>query len=66
MNEPIISSTPSSSEGRPDTTDPEVVSQHVLSRFTEPASEVRRLIERAADVTERLLEREYAASREPA
>jgi PTH1 family peptidyl-tRNA hydrolase len=51
--------------GRPDTTDPEVVSQHVLSRFTEPASEVRRLIERAADETERLLEREYAASEEP-
>ena len=51
--------------GRPDTTDPEIVSQHVLSRFTEPASEVQRLIERAADETERLLEREYAASEEP-
>ena len=46
--------------GRPDTTDPEIVSQHVLSRFTEPPAEVRRLIERAADETERLLEREYA------
>ena len=48
--------------GRPDSTDPEIVSAHVLSRFTEPPAEVRRLIERAADETERLLEREYAAS----
>jgi PTH1 family peptidyl-tRNA hydrolase len=47
--------------GRPDSTDPEVVSQHVLSRFTEPAADVGALIERAADVTERLLEREYSA-----
>jgi PTH1 family peptidyl-tRNA hydrolase len=45
--------------GRPDSTDPEVVSAHVLSRFTEPASDVRALIERAADATERLLEREH-------
>jgi PTH1 family peptidyl-tRNA hydrolase len=52
--------------GRPDTTDPEIVSQHVLSRFTEPAADVRALVERAADVTERLLEREYAAAEEPA
>jgi len=50
--------------GRPDSTDPEVVSQHVLSRFTEPAADVRALIERAADATERLLEREYAAAQE--
>jgi peptidyl-tRNA hydrolase, PTH1 family len=47
--------------GRPDSTDPEVVSQHVLSRFTEPAADVGALIERAADTTERLLEREYSA-----
>jgi PTH1 family peptidyl-tRNA hydrolase len=52
--------------GRPDSTDPEVVSQHVLSRFTEPAADVRALIERAADTTERLLEREYAEAQEPA
>jgi len=52
--------------GRPDSTDPEVVSQHVLSRFTEPAADVRALIERAADETERLLEREYAAGEKPA
>jgi peptidyl-tRNA hydrolase, PTH1 family len=46
--------------GRPDSTDPEIVSAHVLSRFTEPAGDVRALVERAADETERLLEREYA------
>jgi peptidyl-tRNA hydrolase, PTH1 family len=48
--------------GRPDSTDPEVVSAHVLSRFTEPAAEVQTLIERAADVTERLIEREHASA----
>jgi peptidyl-tRNA hydrolase, PTH1 family len=48
--------------GRPDSTDPEVVSRHVLTRFTEPAGEVQDLFERAADATERLLEREYAAA----
>ena len=47
--------------GRPDSTDPEIVSAHVLSRFTESPAEVRELIERAADETERLLEREYEA-----
>jgi peptidyl-tRNA hydrolase, PTH1 family len=52
--------------GRPDTTDPEVVSQHVLSRFTEPAAEVRSLFDRAADATERLLERQYAEAQERA
>jgi peptidyl-tRNA hydrolase, PTH1 family len=50
--------------GRPDSTDPEVVSRHVLSLFTEPRGEVQALIERAADATERLLEREYAAARD--
>ena len=45
--------------GRPDSTDPEVVSAHVLARFSEPASDVRALIERTADETERLIEREY-------
>jgi PTH1 family peptidyl-tRNA hydrolase len=52
--------------GRPDSTDPEVVSQHVLSRFSEPAADVRSLFERAADTTERLLEREYAAGEDDA
>jgi peptidyl-tRNA hydrolase, PTH1 family len=42
--------------GRPDTTDPEIVSAHVLGRFSEPREEVRELIERAADELERLVE----------
>ncbi len=41
--------------GRPDSTDPEVVSAHVLSRFAEPDSDVRELIARAADEAEALL-----------
>ena len=50
--------------GRPDSTEPEIVSAHVLGRFDEPDDEVRALIADAADETERLIEREYAASRE--
>jgi PTH1 family peptidyl-tRNA hydrolase len=42
--------------GRPDTTDPEIVSAHVLSRFTEPARDVGSLIERAADRAQRVVE----------
>jgi peptidyl-tRNA hydrolase, PTH1 family len=41
--------------GRPDSTDPDIVSGHVLGRFSEPAGDVRELVERAADATERLL-----------
>ena len=41
--------------GRPDTTDPEIVSAHVLGRFSEPRDDVRELIERAAEATERLI-----------
>jgi PTH1 family peptidyl-tRNA hydrolase len=41
--------------GRPDSTDPEIVSAHVLGRFSEPSDEVRALIERAADELERLV-----------
>ena len=41
--------------GRPDTTDPEIVSAHVLGRFSEPRADVQDLIERAADATERVL-----------
>ena len=41
--------------GRPDTTDPEIVSAHVLGRFSEPQREVRELIERAADELERVV-----------
>lgn len=42
--------------GRPDSTDPEIVSAHVLGRFREPRAEVEALIARAADETERLVE----------
>jgi len=51
--------------GRPDSTDPEVVSSYVLSRFREPKAEVELLIGAAADEAERLVER-IAAAEEPA
>jgi PTH1 family peptidyl-tRNA hydrolase len=38
--------------GRPDSTDPEIVSAHVLGRFREPREEVDDLIARAADAVE--------------
>ena len=41
--------------GRPDSTDPEIVSAHVLGRFGEPKDEVRGLIEAAADELNRLV-----------
>jgi PTH1 family peptidyl-tRNA hydrolase len=41
--------------GRPASTDPEVVSAHVLGRFREPAAEVRDVVERAADAVEQLV-----------
>jgi PTH1 family peptidyl-tRNA hydrolase len=41
--------------GRPDSTDPEIVSGHVLGRFSEPKDDVRALIESAADELERLV-----------
>jgi PTH1 family peptidyl-tRNA hydrolase len=43
--------------GRPDSTDPEVVSGYVLSGFRESKEEVRMLIGEAADEVERLVER---------
>ncbi len=43
--------------GRPDSTDPEVVSSYVLGRFREPSDEVRALISAAAEETERMVER---------
>ena len=43
--------------GRPDSTDPEIVSAWVLGRFREPAEEVEDLVDRAATETERLVER---------
>jgi PTH1 family peptidyl-tRNA hydrolase len=47
--------------GRPDSTDPEIVSAHVLGRFDESDDEVGALIAAAADETERLVERISAA-----
>jgi len=41
--------------GRPDTTDPEIVSAYVLGRWRQPAAEVAELISRAADEAERLV-----------
>jgi peptidyl-tRNA hydrolase, PTH1 family len=41
--------------GRPDSTDPEIVSRHVLGRFEESDDEVRELISSAADEAERLV-----------
>ncbi len=43
--------------GRPDSTDPEIVSSYVLSRFREPRDEVEALVGRAADEAERLIEK---------
>jgi PTH1 family peptidyl-tRNA hydrolase len=43
--------------GRPDSTDPEVVSSYVLSRFREPRAEVEALLAQAAEEAERLVER---------
>jgi PTH1 family peptidyl-tRNA hydrolase len=41
--------------GRPDTTDPEIVSAYVLGRFSESRDEVRGLVEAAAEEVERLI-----------
>jgi PTH1 family peptidyl-tRNA hydrolase len=41
--------------GRPDSTDPEIVSAHVLGRFSEGADEVAQLVGAAADEAERVL-----------
>ena len=43
--------------GRPDSTDPEIVSAYVLGKFREPKAQVEELIEDAARETERLVER---------
>jgi PTH1 family peptidyl-tRNA hydrolase len=43
--------------GRPDSTDPEIVSSYVLSRFRESRPEVEALVGAAADEAERLVER---------
>jgi PTH1 family peptidyl-tRNA hydrolase len=41
--------------GRPPTTDPDRVAGYVLGRFAEPRDEVARLIDEAADVTEKVV-----------
>ncbi len=41
--------------GRPDTTDPEIVSAHVLGKWRRPAGEVAELVSRAADEAERVV-----------
>jgi peptidyl-tRNA hydrolase, PTH1 family len=41
--------------GRPDSTDPAIVSAHVLGRFSQTKDEVSELIERATDELERLI-----------
>jgi PTH1 family peptidyl-tRNA hydrolase len=41
--------------GRPDSTDPEIVSSHVLGRFSEPEPDVQALIARASDQVEALV-----------
>jgi len=43
--------------GRPDSTDPEIVSAYVLGKFREPKAEVEALVADAARETERLVER---------
>ena len=43
--------------GRPASTDPDVVAAYVLGRFREPKAEVEALVGRAAEETERLVER---------
>jgi len=41
--------------GRPSTTDPEIVSAHVLGKWRQSAGEVRELVERARDEAERVV-----------
>jgi len=41
--------------GRPESSDPEIVSAHVLGRFSESPAEVRELVERAADELDRVV-----------
>jgi peptidyl-tRNA hydrolase, PTH1 family len=41
--------------GRPDTTDPEIVSAHVLGRWREPHADVDALVGRATDAAQRIV-----------
>jgi PTH1 family peptidyl-tRNA hydrolase len=49
--------------GRPDTTDPEVVSSHVLGKWRSPRDEVQALVGRAADEIEAIVEGRVSAPR---
>jgi PTH1 family peptidyl-tRNA hydrolase len=51
--------------GRPDSTDPEIVSAWVLGRFREPRDEVEALVAEAATETERLVDRLAAPDPDP-
>jgi peptidyl-tRNA hydrolase, PTH1 family len=42
--------------GRPDTTDPDIVSSYVLGRWRQPDADVRDLVDRAADAVERIVD----------
>ena len=48
--------------GRPDSTDPDVVASYVLSKFREPAGDVRELIERATEAAERAVSDDAVSS----
>jgi PTH1 family peptidyl-tRNA hydrolase len=50
--------------GRPDSTDPEIVSAYVLGRFRESREQVEALVGRAADEADRLVERLGSAADE--
>jgi peptidyl-tRNA hydrolase, PTH1 family len=41
--------------GRPDSSDPDIVSAHVLGKWRRPAAEVADLVKRAADAAERVV-----------
>jgi PTH1 family peptidyl-tRNA hydrolase len=41
--------------GRPDSSDPDIVSAHVLGKWRRPAAEVSELVDRAADAAERVV-----------
>lgn len=51
--------------GRPDSTDPELVSRHVLGRFSEDRDQVRELIDSAVTETERLIEQIISEPEKP-
>ncbi len=50
--------------GRPDSTDPEIVSAHVLGRFAEDPDRVADLVARAADAVERVVRGQAADAEE--